>query len=455
MTPTRRCPSRRRAEDVVDELVSASATRGELYGRAARLRTDADREKWSVRRCLPLLGWMSGLFVVGLGAGEGDVAAAARLSLVVWVGLLWWAVAKVVPGHVAVRHAVAAGAAFVGAGVGAGVLEGSGLGPTVPFVAVLVVAGTGTSVAAVRYVRRSRALRIVLSAARAAPRDPRTRRLPVGVLDPRTVTVRDAQHLPDADQVIDRLGRETQAQQLRLRILVPSLVVMVPGLLGLVLVLGPLADGPVSGLAWTGVVCGAVLLAVYLWIFLGDLSLAQTAVVRELGRVATEIDLVQRTGAQVGGRLEGPGAGYRVGRAIPLAVPAVLLVRQGLVGAVVSLGAALVVIVVVVVVLRVRSRRLVVIPLEGIGGSVLQEPVRAVRMRLEDGVLRVEDVRGRREPLQAAASTVRAVVPVSAYSWFVPPGVAVVLEEREVVLRRRDVEEEPAVRDLRRLLAPG
>lgn len=440
-----------------------ATTRGDLLRRAADSRASAARSLTSLRRVLPVVGWSVGLAVAGIAGFGADDSGLGGFALVGSLALAWWIVARLVPGRWFVGQLVAAVVSVV---VGALLLpvseDVSATTAAAWFWAVTALAGAGTAWSTWRYANVGRGLIDEIAAADHLVREPAGRALADTDVTPDVATIHDLRDRADFDTVAaDVVGRQT-AGLYGFAPAKPVVALMIPGLVGLVLTLGPLLGLGDAARPAATVVAGLVLLAPWAWTWI-DLLRLQAARQGAVDRAGVEAHLyaVRRHHTS---RVDLPTRG----RASLLGTPAgatllvgwlLLLVTRLTTSSALALGIAAGIVLALTAGLGARavvlSRQVRVFPLAGRGDSVLQQPARRVALTLTDEALTITDAAGRAEPHAVPIDQVLAVEPVTGLSALSRRGVGIVTTTDPIVLSGARTTDHPAIVALRQRLDPA
>lgn len=440
------------------------ATRGELLRRAdAAIRT-SDGSLTSLRRAVPVLLWSIGLMAMvfaqsGADLESGDSSFALLPALVV----LWWLVAKVVPGRAFIGHVVAfVVIVVVGAATTPLVEDLDGSAARTFFLVVWAALAVGTAVAAWSYVTAGLRLVAEIDAWRSARRDPGLRDLDDRDVTPEIATVHDLRDRADYDAAVGQVIARDGARQFELATLKPVFALMVTGVLGLAFFLAPIVGLDDSAWAAANSVSGLILLAPWAWASLVDMNRAIRGRQAEANQVAAESRLyaVRRhhtSGAAVQPMRRSSLLGTPAGLFLLIGWIVVLVLRLRTTGGtaiVITVGILLVGTVVFGFRLVQVSRRKRVFPLAGRGDSVLQGPAREILLELTDEGLLIRDAAHRATAHTVPLADIVSIEPLGKLSPLSTGGVGIVTKDAPVILTGRGVEDDPAVVGLRRRLDP-
>jgi hypothetical protein len=438
------------------------STRGELLRRADEGIGRSDRALSSARRALPVLMWSVGLLVMlfvqgGADLDSGDSSFAFLPALVI----LWWLVAKIVPGKAFIGHVVAAIVVLIVGSVTTPMIEDlDGAAARTFFLSVWAVVAAGTAWTSWTYITAGRRLLAQIDTWRAVRRDPGLRDLADHDVTPDVATVHDLRDRADYDEAVDQVVARHQGRLYDLRTLQPTFVLMPTGVLGLVFFLAPLVGLDDSAWAPASSVSGLLLLAPWAWAAVVDMNRAIHGRQTEANRVLAERHLyaVRRhhtTGAAIGTARRRSLLGTSAGLLLLAAWIAVLAVRlRTSEGTPIVIALSLVLIGAVVFGARSaqHSRRTRVFPLAGTGDSVLQAPAREIVLSLTEEALHIRDAADRAAAATIPLVDIIAVEPLGRLSPLSSGGVGIVTKGAPVVLTGRSAHDDPAVVELRHRL---
>lgn len=416
-----------------------------------------ERRALSARPLLPLLGWSVLLLAVAFGGADGPQETGASLGWLVLLVGLWLGCARVVPGPAWLGHAVGAVAlVLAGAATLPLVEEASPALEQGLLVAGWLLALIGTAATTARWVRGVRRDVAGAGAAYSLRRQPDGRGDGAPDARPEVATLFDLRRRADFDVEAAGAVARANAGLYSLRATVPSLVLTVTGVIGLVLVLTPLTDLGSAPWHWLSSLSGVLLLA-GLGYALGGATLGVVWQRQmEANRTVVEADVYGRQRA-LALSLPTPrratlGIGGSAGLLLGLLWCGLLLARlrtsSGLAIAV-SLGIVVLAALGVAAWTLRRRSAIRVFPLDGDGPGLLQAPSRAVTLEaVADGVRLVPVVAGP-EPVTLGHDDVLGVLDVSGVHAFSGDGVALLTRGAPVVLVGRGVVDHPVVHSLR------
>jgi hypothetical protein len=437
-------------------------TRGALLRRAEDAIATAERGLTSVRRTIPPVLWSLALVTMVFAQTSGDLDSGdSSFALLPALGILWWVVARLLPGRAVVVHGVAAlVVVVVGAAVTPLVENLEGTAGQAFFLTVWLLLAAGTAWSTWAYVAASRRLVGEIDAWRSSRRDPALRALDGSDVTVDVATVHDLRDRADYDEVVPVvLGRDT-ARQFGLRTVKPVFALMVTGVLGLAFLLAPALGLDDSRWALADAASGLLLVAPWAWAGVVDMNRAIRGRQLEADRTAVESHLyaVRRratTGAVVSAPRRPSLLGTPAGPLLIVAWVGVLVVRLRT-SSTLSIIIAAVILAIATAVVAVRyvqrSRQTRMFPLAGAGPSVLQSPPREVVLGLTADGLTISDRDGLAEPHTVPLADIVSVEPLAKVSALSPTGVGIVTRDAPVVIVGRSVADDPAVVGLRNAL---
>lgn len=443
--------------------VSGVRTRGDLLRRADAAITTAEHRLTSARRTIPVLLWSIGLTVMVFAQSGGDLRSAdSDVALIPSMAILWWVVARLVPGRAFVGHVVAAVVVVVVGSATTPVVEDlDASAGEAYFLTVWALLAIGTTWAAWTYIAAGRRLVDEAESWRSARRDHKMRDLDASDVDLDLATVDDVREWDDADAAVHAVAAREAGRQTGLRAVKPVSALTVTGVLGLTFLLAPAVGLDDSRWAAADAVSGFLLMSPWAWA--GGVDMVRFICGRqaEVDRSSVEARLhdVRRqavTGTTGTTRRRASLIATPAGLLLAIAWVAVLVVRlRSSSSLVIAITAAIVLVatIVVVTVAVRRARQTRVFPLAGTGPSVLQAPAREVVLELDDAGLTIADRRGHAHPHTIPLADVVAVEPLTGVSGLSRSGVGIVTRDAPVVLVGRSVTDDPAIVRLRSQLA--
>ncbi|MCW2824939.1 MAG: hypothetical protein JWQ91_1856 [Aeromicrobium sp.] len=443
--------------------VGGVTSRGELLRRADAEIAAADRALTSLRRTLPVVVWSFGLMVMLFVQGGADLdsndAAFAFLPALV---ILWWLVARVVPGKAFIGHLVAfVVIVAVGSATTPVVDELDGAAARTFFLVVWAALAIGVAWNGWTYIATGRRLLARIDTARSLRRDPALLGLDASDVTPEIATVHDLRDRADYDEVVGKVVARHMGRLFELRTIQPVFALMVTGVMGLAFLLAPLVGLDDSAWAPASAVSGLLLLVPWAWAGIVDMNQAILGRQVEANQVTVESRLYavrrHRTRSAAIRTSRRPSLlGSPAGLLLLVAWIGILVVRiRTSSGLAILLALALVLVVSAWFFARyVRlSRQARVFPLAGSGDSVLQAPAREIVLDLAADGLRISDESGRAEPHVVPLDDIIAVEPLTGLSAMSRDGVGIVTRDAPIVLAGRSIHDDPAIVELRQHLA--
>ncbi|MCD9199850.1 hypothetical protein [Aeromicrobium wangtongii] len=442
------------------------ATRGQLLRRADETIAASEAALFAARRALPVLAWSIGLLIISFALSGSDIESSSTgIAFLTDLVIVWWLVARLVPGRAFIGQLVAAVVFVVAGSILTPVVEELGDNASRRlFLATWGVLALGQVVSAWRYVATSRRLVRVVEAAISARREPAGRLLDDSDVVPEIATVHDLRDRADFDELVNGLTGRYTGRLYDLRVLKPTFILMVPGLLGLTFFLAPLVGADLGEWAALVSISGLLLLAPWLWASFADMSAVLLSRQGEANRVGVEAQLYGLRRQHAAGAAHIAPRRFSViatpvGAVLAASWVALLVIRIRTASPLaLVIAAAIVLVITAAVTIRVLRRRshTRIFPLEGDGDSVLQSPARAVTLRLTDDGLEIDDIAGAAHSRTIPVTDILAIEPVSGTAAFAGTALGIVTTDVPVVLAGKDVEDEPAIVQLRRRLSsPG
>lgn len=439
-------------------------TRGELLRKAdAAIRT-SDGSLTSLRRATPVLLWSIGLMVMVFAQSGADLESGdSSLALLPALVILWWLVAKVVPGKAFIGHIAAFVVIVVVGAVTTPLVEDlDGSAARTFFLMVWAVLALGTAATGWSYITAGRRLVAGIDAWRSARRDPDLRHLDDRDVTPEIATVHDLRDRADYDTVVGQVMARHAARQFEFATLKPVFALMITGVLGLAFFLAPIVGLDDSAWAAANSVSGLILLAPWAWASLVDMNSAIRGRQAEANQVAAESRLYAVRRHHTSGAVVQPAShasllGSPAGLFLLIGWIVVLILRLRTTGGtaiVITFGILLVGTVAFGFRLAQLSRQKRVFPLAGRGDSVLQGPAREILLDLTDEGLLIRDAADRATAHTVPLADIVSIEPLGKLSPLSTGGVGIVTKDTPVILTGRGVEDDPALVGLRQRLDP-